>query len=143
MSAKPAGAFWTGASVALLVLAGCGEAPPPRAPIPRTQPLARVTPPPAYPESLACDSVGGKTILLIDVGVEGKPTSIRVQSGSGQEALDAAAVEAVRGWQFTPATLGGRPVSTPIQVPITFTPPTVRPDRCFVLDEKRARGEQG
>lgn len=143
MSAKPAVGLRTAMWIALLGLAGCGQVPPPPQPVQRTPPRARETPPPVYPEALACDGIGGQTTLQVEIGAEGRPTGIRIQNGSGQAALDAAAVEAVRGWQFAPATAKGRPVSTRIQVPITFTPPAVRPDRCFALDDERRRAGQG
>lgn len=123
--------------------AGCGEAPPPPTPRPApTPPLARNTPPPVYPEELGCSGIGGRVIVRLKLGTDGRPADVHVQSTSRHAALDAAAVEAVRGWEFTPATAAGRPVTTTIQVPVTFTPPVERPDRCFVLDEQRNRAGQ-
>lgn len=130
------------ATAGVLLAAGCGDAPPP-APRPApTPPLARDTPPPVYPEALACDGIGGQVIVRLKLGTDGRPTDVRVQSTSRYAPLDAAAVAAVRGWEFVPATAAGKPVTTTIQVPVTFTPPIERPDRCFVLDEERNRAEQ-
>lgn len=129
-------------TAAALTAAGCGDAPP-QSPRPApTPPLARETPPPAYPEALACDGIGGQVVVRLRLGTDGRPVDVRVQSTSRHAALDAAALEAVRGWRFTPATAAGRPVTTTIQVPVTFTPPTLRPDRCFALDEERNRAER-
>jgi protein TonB len=126
----------------MTIAAGCGEAPPSVSRPAPTPPLARDTPPPVYPEALACDGIGGQVIVRLRLGVDGRPADVRVQSTSRYAPLDAAAVEAVRGWQFAPATAAGKPTTTTIQVPVTFTPPTMRPERCFVLDEERNRAQQ-
>lgn len=123
------------------LLAACGErAPTPSAPPARsTPPVAVSTPPPAYPEALACDGIGGRTLLSLTIGTDGRPSAIVVRRRSGQPALDEAATAAVRGWVFRPATQAGKPAATTIQVPITFNPPQPRPDFCFALDEERKR----
>src|SRR5687768_661061 len=129
-------------STAMLV-AACGDAPPQAARIPPTQPMARDTPPPAYPELLACQGIGGQVVLFLQIGADGIPSNVRVQTRSRHAELDAAAVEAVRAWQFAPATAAGKPVPSKIQVPVTFTPPQVKPDACFALEEKARRAMQG
>lgn len=121
-------------------LAACFEAPPAAPSVPPTQPLARNTPPPAYPEALACDGVGGQVVLRLEIGADGRPASMRVLTSSGETELDESAIAAVRNWEFAPATANGQPVASNIQVPVTFTPPSPRPERCFVLDEKGATG---
>ena len=123
---------------ALTVLAACGGPPNDAAvpSVPATQVTAQATPPPVYPPRLACAGIGGEVILRVSIGTEGKPTDVFTEKGSGQSMLDAAAVTAVRGWQFKPATRGGQPVATKIRVPVTFTPPVMRPDMCFQLDEQ-------
>jgi protein TonB len=125
-----------------LVATGCAEPPPPTPRPGPTAPRARNTPPPVYPEALACDGIGGQVIVRLRLGTDGRPADVHVQSTSRYAALDAAAVEAVRGWEFAPATAAGKPVATTIQVPVTFSPPVERPDRCFVLDEERNRAER-
>ena len=126
------------ATAVTLGLAACGDGQPPGSPpVPPTQVAAVDTPPPAYPIELACDDIGGKVVLMLTIGTEGRPTASRIVSSSGVPQLDAAAQEAVRDWQFHPATRNGRPVEMDIQVPMTFNPPTMRPDECFVLDEQR------
>lgn len=126
------------------IIAGCqGPSQQPTVPaIAPTNPAARDTPPPDYPLVVACAGIGGVVELDISLGADGKPVDIRVERSSGQPLLDAAARDGVRSWRFRPATRNGKPVSTrTMRIPVTFTPPTLRPDRCFVLDEqlKRAR----
>ena len=126
-----------GLLLCVVLLAGC-EGPVQAPAIAPTQPLAVDTPPPEYPAQLACDDIGGTVELIMKIGTDGHPTAIRVQNGSGQPALDQAAMAAVEGWTFRPATRNGSPVSTDLRVPVTFTPPTMRPDMCFQLDEQRS-----
>lgn len=133
------GVILAGGLVALL--AGCGGADPPPPAVPPTQVAAIDTPPPSYPAELACDDVGGRTLLGVTVQADGSTGDIRLVDSSGNAALDQAAQEAVRGWRFRPATVRGRPVSTSIQVPVTFSPPQLRPDVCFQFDEARSRNE--
>lgn len=121
---------------ALLALAACGDrqAPPPI----RTTPVFAVdTPPPDYPLELACDGIGGRTVLSVKIGKDGRPADIRVKQGSGNAGLDQAAQAAVRNWRFRAATTNGKPVETVIDVPMTFNVPQPRPERCFALDEKQ------
>ncbi|MXV08781.1 MULTISPECIES: energy transducer TonB [unclassified Xanthomonas] len=101
---------------------------------PPTEVAAVKTPPPDYPIDVACAGVGGKVVLKVVVGVQGKPTEVDVVAGSGQAKLDASAQDAVRGWTFKPATRNGQAVPWTIQVPVNFNPPQPRPDRCFALD---------
>jgi protein TonB len=124
----------------MLTLAAC-DAGPPR---PLTEPaggyappVAVDTPPPAYPESLACAGVGGVVQLRVDIEVDGHIRQVQIQQGSGNAELDAVAAKAVRGWTFRPATQAGKPVAKWIAVPMTFHVPQPRPQHCFVLDEER------
>lgn len=118
------------------VLAGCGQSP---APVPvgvSSPPAALRTPPPEYPEALACNGVGGTVQLRIRIEADGSVGQVQVQQGSGNAQLDAAAQAAVRGWTFKPAMQAGRPASQWISVPMNFHVPQPRPERCYALDEK-------
>lgn len=95
------------------------------------------TPPPTYPDALGCEGIGGRVDLRITIEPSGRVGAVRLQKSSGQPALDQAAIEAVRGWEFAAATRGGQPVQSTIAVPMTFNAPAERPDRCFALDEQR------
>ncbi len=127
------------AALFAVALAACGGTAPPAEPVPAPTPVAAIdTPPPQYPLELACAGIGGQTVLDVQVGAEGTPTAISVARGSGSDALDQLARDAVQGWKFRPATRGGEPVAQSIQVPVSFTLPPVRPDACFALDAGRA-----
>ncbi|MFC3551827.1 energy transducer TonB [Lysobacter cavernae] len=120
------------------LLAACHQGPAVPS-IPSTKLMAIDTPPPAYPPELACDEIGGQVVLLMSIGPDGRPKDVRTAQSSRVQALDQAAHEAVRHWRFQPATRGGQPVTTTLQVPVNFKPPVMRPDSCFVLDEQRKR----
>lgn len=126
-----------GLLLGLTLLAGC-EGPVQAPAVAPTQPLAVDTPPPNYPPELACDDQGGTVGLIMAIGIDGKPVDIRIETSSGHAALDQSAAEAVEGWQFRPATRNGDPIQTDLRVPVTFTPPAMRPDLCFQLDEQRS-----
>ena len=123
---------------AAVLVVGCQKSEPPP-PVTSTRPMAVDTPPPAYPAELACEGTGGQVLLMLTIGVEGKPTEARMLRSSGVAALDTAAQEAIRDWRFEPAKVNGSPQPAKINVPITFTPPAVRPAECFVLDEKKGK----
>lgn len=118
----------------LLVACGGGDAPPPI----RTTPVLAVdTPPPEYPLEVACAGIGGRAVLSVKIGKDGRPADINLKRSSGNARLDEAAQTAVRGWQFRAATTNGRPVETVIDVPMTFNVPKPRPQRCSTLDREQ------
>ena len=123
----------------LFLLAACdGGAPTPAAPAGRSGPPAAVeTPPPAYPEALACAGVGGTVQLRVNIGTDGQVGQVEVQQSSGNADLDQVAAKAVRDWKFRPAMNAGQPVAKWIAVPMTFHVPQPRPQHCFVLDEQQ------
>ena len=125
------------AALAAAVLIACTPSAPPAPAVPAAQPVRAVrTPPPAYPEALACEGVGGLVELMVTVGTDGRVGNVGLKRASGQRLFDEAAIAAVRDWEFAPATRGGKPVSTTISVPMNFRPVGERPDRCFALDEQ-------
>lgn len=126
-----------GGTAIAVALAACGESAQRQVPVaPATEVAAVNTPTPPYPMELACAGVGGEVVLSLSVGVEGTPTEVRLVRGSGNEALDRAALEGVRDWEFKPATRGGQPQVKVIQVPVDFNVPQPRPEECFALDAK-------
>lgn len=77
-------------------------------------------PPPAYPESSRLSREEGVVIVNVTVAPSGKPAEVLLGSSSRHEALDQAALTAVRGWKFRPATANGIPVSSRVAVPVRF-----------------------
>lgn len=126
------------AFAAALALSACAREEAPAGPaILPTELAATDTPPPAYPREAECDSEGGTTVLRVTIERDGVPARVALAQGSGNEALDKAAIEAVQAWKFRAATRNGNPVVHTITVPVTFPPVLEKPTRCF------AQGGQG
>jgi TonB family protein len=89
----------------------------------------RVTP--AYPPLARAARVSGSVIVEVTVDEEGKVFSSRAVSG--HPLLKDAAVEAARGWTFTPTTLSGVPVKVIGTITFNFTPGPA-PDPAILLE---------
>lgn len=128
-------------ATAALLLAGCGpgqDAGESTTPQFQSTPVTALeTPPPAYPIELACADIGGQVVLSVTIGTDGRPARISLKRSSGVEQLDAVALEAVRDWKFRAATANGQPVERTIEVPMTFNPPDMKPQKCFVLEDQQ------
>ena len=75
---------------------------------------------PEYPPEVMQSSVQGRVTLRCVVQRDGKPGDITV-SESLEPRLDAAAVEALKQWEFEPGQRNGMPVAVRIAVEMTFT----------------------
>lgn len=75
--------------------------------------------PPLYTESAFNRGVEGRVVLKVIVRKDGSLGPIRVDQSLDRD-LDDAAVEAVRGWRFEPATVGGEPINVLANVEIDF-----------------------
>lgn len=128
-------------AAAIALLGACDKSEAPAAPaVPSTELTASHTPPPEYPVELACAGVGGKTVLKVTIGTEGRVTDVQLLQSSGQAKLDESAQKRVREeWRFNPATRNGQPVAQTIQVPVDFNPPQPKPDECFAIEERARR----
>ncbi|MGY0611701.1 energy transducer TonB [Luteimonas sp. A501] len=82
------------------------------------EPLTRVQP--VYPPAAYRDRAQGTVLVSAVVGTDGRPGDVTIVSRSGSRDLDLAAIEAVREWTFQPAISGGEPVSSTVEVPVTF-----------------------
>jgi TonB family protein len=77
-------------------------------------------PPPIYPKLARERGYQGTVLLEVQVLPSGRCGQIAVQQSSGFSILDDAAVEAVKRWQFKPATQGCTPVTVWVEIPIRF-----------------------
>lgn len=94
-----------------------------------TPPKALKTPDPGYPPSeLGTQKLGpclpahtqeNKVVLALIVDSRGRPTS-PVVVGASVTGFDTAAISAVHGWKFQPATYQGKPVPAAISVEVNF-----------------------
>lgn len=73
---------------------------------------------PVYPELARRAHVQGKVMLECVIDTDGRVTDLRVVSG--HPLLTGAALDAVRGWTYTPTTLNGRPIRVILNVTVTF-----------------------
>ena len=64
-----------------------------------------------YPETLKAQGIEADVTVLVVVGADGKPQSVKIAKGSGYPELDEAARNAALGEEFDPATRDGAAVS--------------------------------
>jgi TonB family protein len=76
-------------------------------------------PAPPYPLPAAQRGLRGVVDLELTVGEDGRVREIKVLT-SPCEDLKEAAVNAARGWTFTPAVRDGKPVREVVQIPVVF-----------------------
>ena len=77
-------------------------------------------PAPRYPLVSRRSGEQGTVALRVLVTREGLPARVDVEKSSGSRYLDAAALEAVKGWRFTPARQGQNPIESWMLVPVVF-----------------------
>lgn len=84
-----------------------------------TPPHTTYSPDPKYPEKERKARHRGAVILALVVDTDGLPRDITVSRPLSPQ-FDAAAIDAVKKWKFSPATKDGKPVATSIQVEVSF-----------------------
>lgn len=77
-------------------------------------------PKPAYPRQALREHEEGTVLVLAQVDVQGNVSDARVSKRSGSFALDRAATNEVRTWQFQPALRDGKPVVASVEVPVSY-----------------------
>jgi protein TonB len=78
-------------------------------------------PKPPYPLVARRLGYHGKVVLRVEVLVEGKAGQILIDSSSGYEILDNAAMQTVKTWRFAPAKHLGQPVTQWFLIPVNFS----------------------
>lgn len=78
------------------------------------------SPPPTYPVGAMRRGESGIAMVRVDVGADGVPGNVSIETGSGSRDLDRAAVDAVRKWHFRAAQRDGQPVPSSVVVPVEF-----------------------
>ena len=82
-------------------------------------PVARHREAPLYPREHVLSGQGGRVVMRMLVGLDGRPSGITV--GEATDALfEEAAVRAVARWRFTPAVCDGVPSEFVVTIPINF-----------------------
>jgi periplasmic protein TonB len=80
----------------------------------------RDNPTPEYPSLAKRLKQQGTAVLRVWVNALGSPEQVKLRETSGSRILDQAALEAVRQWRFAPARRGANPVSSWVEVPVSF-----------------------
>jgi protein TonB len=83
-------------------------------------PVYRKNPRPEYPSVARRRGYEGMVIMEVFVDREGRVQDLRLYQTSGHEILDRAAMQAVKGWLFEPATRGGNNIEMWVKVPLSF-----------------------
>lgn len=76
--------------------------------------------PPRYPMIARRNGVEGTVRLKVLVTQDGRAAQVQLDQTSGSSALDTAALEAVRKWQFVPARRGQEAIESWVLVPVVF-----------------------
>lgn len=110
------------------VVADAPAAPPaPPAP-PKEEPITEAfggigylnNPAPEYPAAATRQGWTGKVVLRVRVLPDGSAGGIEVKKSTGHKVLDDAAINAVKGWKFSPAKRGNTPVEGGVNVTLDF-----------------------
>lgn len=91
-----------------------------RAAVQASVPRYDLNPPPLYPRVARKRNYQGTVMLDVRVTVDGQVAQVRIAESSGYAILDRSAVKSVKGWRFTPARRGGRPIEMWVQVPVRY-----------------------
>jgi protein TonB len=78
-------------------------------------------PKPPYPLLARRLGYHGKVVLHVEVLVEGRAGQVLLDSSSGYDILDNAAIQTVKTWRFTPAQHLGQPVTQWFLIPVNFS----------------------
>ncbi|MDY0269231.1 TonB family protein [Trichloromonas sp.] len=83
-------------------------------------PRYRYNPRPEYPALAKRRRWQGEVLVRVRVDVRGEVCNVRLESSSGHDILDQAALKAVRLWKFHPAHDGERHIPQEVCLPIRF-----------------------
>jgi periplasmic protein TonB len=78
-------------------------------------------PTPKYPPLSKRAGEHGRVVLKVLVSSKGDAENVEIDTSSGSNRLDNAAIEAVKHWRFVPARKGGQALSAYVLVPIKFS----------------------
>lgn len=85
-----------------------------------TAPKALETPDPDYTEAARKAKIAGGVAYRLVVNEDGSVSNLRLASAPLGYGLDESAANALAGWRFQPATLGGQPVKVDLAVEMSF-----------------------
>jgi protein TonB len=77
--------------------------------------------PPPYPADALLARIEGRVVLKVKIETDGTVAKAQVETSSGHNSLDKAALEAVKLWKFEPARRLGRAIAYEVAVPVRFS----------------------
>lgn len=92
----------------------------PPGPTVSAKPRYRSNPKPQYPADARRARQEGVVLLRVEVTSRGRAQNVGIARSSGFQALDEAAIRAVRHWTFDPGRAAGVPVSSTVTIPMRF-----------------------
>jgi len=93
---------------------------PAKVELPHTKADYLHNPPPDYPRMSVRLGEQGQVILKVLIGADGVPQKVEVQTSSGFERLDKAALDAAMRWRYVPGKRGGVAETMWYLLPMTF-----------------------
>jgi len=87
---------------------------------PRFNAAYLANPPPPYPASARRRGIEGAVFIDARIGAGGEARELKLATSSGDDALDSAAMDAVREWRFVPARRGEQAVEAWVRIPLVF-----------------------
>jgi protein TonB len=121
-----AGLAWAHQPPQIAVTDAAPEKPTPATEAPAASPMNRAPSilavmPPRYPRSALAQGIEGTSMVFVQIRADGTVTEARIERSSGNEALDAAALDVVRQWTFNPERRNGEAIGSSLRVPIEFS----------------------
>jgi len=89
---------------------------------PPTKAVATKTVIPVYPRPAMLAGISGTVEIEFEVGIDGRARDFKIVKSLGA-GCDESAVDALKQWEFRPATQGGKPVPTRMRIPMVFKKP--------------------
>jgi TonB family protein len=85
-----------------------------------TGPRALKRPAPKYPQRELKRHRAGSVLLRVEVQADGSVAKVEADEEYSDAGFVAASVQAVRRWTFEPERIGGQPVPTRLEIPVSF-----------------------
>jgi TonB family protein len=81
-------------------------------------PLVRMTP--EFPPRAQARGISGWVHVAFNIDAQGRVSNVRVIDAAPKSMFDQAALRAVAGWRYNPATRGGQPVASTMETVVKF-----------------------